>query len=949
MKINENLKNYKLHLLQNRYTEITEILSNLQKQILQLNNKNYISNVKKNVYLGKLFEISKCMNTKYNNYINNELEKKTLKKTDLKINDLLNKTSNSNKYYKIIEEYNNFDNNNKKPLEYIYQELKEYIKEIGYTSLKNIIKLITNNSLKIFDSSVNNLLDEIENIAVPLSFEIFEVKKKNLSYYWRIPEKFEENDYFHQVRELWIRKPNCKNNFIKIKLFFKIDNFNVRIKTCQINYPVLYNLKNTCISFIEKNYSDIDKKFIKSLMRHDYLGNIYCMSSKDYASYIKLMYYKKLELSETTFLNLMKEFISKKKNINDMFNIIYILLLGNDENSDLASLLIGLVKEKKNIQNELHDHIYNNLTYFLQVKIKKGNNNIKNEINKLKSLTSEDVDYKKQLITNKFIPDNVKSLTLEKVEEMKSFNNEYYKQLTFVKNIVQFPWPSNNDNSLYKKLKNNKKESIEYLKNVENKLKKSSYGHDEAKQNLLQIIGKWISNPSSKGTSFGLVGPPGVGKTLLAKSVSDALDIPFGQITLGGQNDGELLHGHGYTYSGSQPGLIIKKMVEMGKSRCILYFDELDKACSKHGSVNEITSILIHLTDPNMNKTFQDRFFQGVDFPLDKVIMIFSYNDSKLIDPILLDRIKEIKVNPYTIFDKLDICNDFIIPEIQKNIGFNKNCVKFNKNIIELLIDNYTSEAGVRGIKRIIENIFLQLNLEKIYNKGIFKNKNKITLNKKDIYSLLSQPEIENTKIHSKSEVGIINGLYATSNGDGGIIPIQIFKNYNSNKENFEIKLTGNQGDVMKESVQCSLTAAFDYVRKNINKYPFIKNLDDYINENFKYGFHIHAPSTSTPKDGPSAGCAFTTAFISRILNKKIKNTVGMTGEIELTGRITKIGGLNYKLIGCKKAGCKLIFVPKENEDDLNKIIKKNPKLIDNKFKVRIFSNISDIIDEILI
>jgi ATP-dependent Lon protease len=949
MKINENLKNYKLHLLQNRYTEITEILSNLQKQILQLNNKNYISNVKKNVYLGKLFEISKCMNTKYNNYINNELEKKTLKKTDLKINDLLNKTSNNNKYYKIIEEYNNFDNNNKKPLEYIYQELKEYIKEIGYTSLKNIIKLITNNSLKIFDSSVNNLLDEIENIAVPLSFEIFEVKKKNLSYYWRIPEKFEENDYFHQIRELWIRKPNCKNNFIKIKLFFKIDTLNVRMKTCQINYPVLYNLKNTCMSFIEKNNSDIDKKFIKSLMRHDYLGNIYCMSSKDYASYIKLMYYKKLELSETTFLNLMKEFISKKKNINDMFNIIYLLLLGNDENSDLASLLIGLVKEKKNIQNELHDHIYNNLTYFLQVKIKKGNNNIKNEVNKLKSLTSEDVDYKKQLITNKFIPDNVKSLTLEKVEEMKSFNNEYYKQLTFVKNIVQFPWSSNNDNSLYKKLKNNKKESIEYLKNVENKLKKSSYGHDEAKQNLLQIIGKWISNPSSKGTSFGLVGPPGVGKTLLAKSVSDALDIPFGQITLGGQNDGELLHGHGYTYSGSQPGLIIKKMVEMGKSRCILYFDELDKACSKHGSVNEITSILIHLTDPNMNKTFQDRFFQGIDFPLDKVIMIFSYNDSKLIDPILLDRIKEIKVNPYTIFDKLDICNNFIIPEIQKNIGFNKNCVKFNKNIIELLVDNYTSEAGVRGIKRIIENIFLQLNLDKIYNRGIFKNKNKITLNKKDINSLLSQPEIENTKIHSKSEVGIINGLYATSNGDGGIIPIQIFKNYNSNKENFEIKLTGNQGDVMKESVQCSLTAAFDYVRKNINKYPFIKNLDDYINENFKYGFHIHAPSTSTPKDGPSAGCAFTTAFISRILNKKIKNTVGMTGEIELTGRITKIGGLNYKLIGCKKAGCKLIFVPKENEDDLNKIIKKNPKLIDNKFKVRIFNNISDIIDEILI
>jgi ATP-dependent Lon protease len=192
-----------------------------------------------------------------------------------------------------------------------------------------------------------------------------------------------------------------------------------------------------------------------------------------------------------------------------------------------------------------------------------------------------------------------------------------------------------------------------------------------AKKSLLQTIGKWISNPSSQGTCFGLVGPPGVGKTLLAKSISKALDIPFSEITLGGQNDGEILHGHGYTYSGSQPGLIIKKMVEMGKSRCILYFDELDKACSKHGSINEITSILIHLTDPNMNKTFQDRFFQGVDFPLDKAIIIFSYNDPKLVDPILLDRIKQIEVSAYNIIDKKKIVKNFIIPELVNSIGLN--------------------------------------------------------------------------------------------------------------------------------------------------------------------------------------------------------------------------------------------------------------------------------------
>ena len=153
----------------------------------------------------------------------------------------------------------------------------------------------------------------------------------------------------------------------------------------------------------------------------------------------------------------------------------------------------------------------------------------------------------------------------------------------------------------------------------------------------------------------------------------------------------------------------------------------------------------------------------------------------------------------------------------------------------------------------------------------------------------------------------------------------------------------------MKESVHCSLTAAIDYIRRNIKKYPFIKNLDKYLVENFKYGFHIHTPSTATPKDGPSAGCAFTCGFISRILDKGIKNDIALTGEIELTGRITKIGGLNFKLIGAKKAGVKLVFIPKDNENDLEEIKQKYHKLIDDTFQVKIFEYIDEIIDIILV
>jgi len=632
-----------------------------------------------------------------------------------------------------------------------------------------------------------------------------------------------------------------------------------------------------------------------------------------------------------------------------MYESIFLLLLGSTDNADIAGLLLGLTKEKKTSSPQIYNLLNQRLPYYLLVKIKKSNNNMKSELEKIKSLTSDDIDYKKQLVTNKNIPPSIKSLTLEKIEEMKSYNNEYYKQLTFVKHILNYPWPSTQDDTFFQNINSNSEKSSEYLSDIEDKLKKLSYGHEDAKKGLLQTIGKWISNPASQGTSFGFVGPPGVGKTLLAKSVSKALGIPFAEITLGGQNDGELLHGHGYTYSGSQPGLIIKKMVEMGKSRCILYFDELDKACSKHGSINEITSILIHLTDPNMNKTFQDRFFQGVDFPLDKVIMIFSYNDSNLVDPILLDRLKQIDVKAYAINDKIKIVNEFIIPEISYSVGIkNESWINISDDLIEWIIENYTNEAGVRSIKRKIEQIFLTINLNMLKLGKSDKKKN-IKIDKEKIIEILDKPNNENIKIHEKPSIGIINGLYATSSGDGGIIPIQIFNNFSANTNTYEIKLTGKQGDVMKESVHCSLTAAIDYIRRNKDKYPEIKNLDNHLMQNFKFGFHVHAPSTSTPKDGPSAGCAFTSAFISRILSKPIRNDIAMTGEVELTGKITKIGGLNFKLSGAKKAGVKLVFVPKENEKDIEELKNKYQNLIDNNFKVIFFNYIDEIIEEILI
>ena len=935
--INIKLKNYKLKILQYKYKYLTDIILNLEKHIDYLYINNYISFSYKNQYLGDIFNISKNLNSSYNNYILNNLNYDSeLDSKLIEILELFDDNIDDNYLFdKIIPLFKCFDNIPLNDQEII---LFDIISNIGYTNLNELLSIFNKFELS---KEQTKMINEIVNIFIPTKINYYDLLNTTEEYFWR-PGKYLDNDLLEINCELWIRNTNSPVQYLKIEGYFINDSLSCFIKTCQLNYPIFQKIKNNITTELAK--SSIDSKFIKKYLRYDYIGNIFIYKPNDYVKYIEKAYQRFLEVSSSSFVHIMKDFISKNSDVKKMYEIILLLLLGDSDNIDIAGLLLGLTKEKKTNNLNIYNLLNNRLPYYLLVKIKKSSSSIKEEIEKMKLLTTDDIDYKKQLVLNKNISDTVKTLTLEKIEEMKTINNEYYKQLIFVKHILNFPWSSSNDDIFYKNISKNNDKSLEYLNNIEKKLKELTFGHEEAKKSLLQTIGKWISNPSSQGTCFGLVGPPGVGKTLLAKSVSKALDIPFAEITLGGQNDGEILHGHGYTYSGSQPGLIIKKMVEMGKARCILYFDELDKACSKHGSINEITSILIHLTDPNMNKTFQDRFFQGVDFPLDKVIMIFSYNDSSLVDPILLDRIKQIEVKPYTLNEKIKIVKEFIIPELIESIGLkNDEWSKLDVDLIEYIIENYTSEAGLRSIKRKIEQIFLALNLEKIKQENI----NKIT--KETITRILDKPKIENVIIHDKPEIGIISGLYATTNGDGGIIPIQVFNNYSSNNNSYEIKLTGKQGDVMKESVHCSLTAALNYIKNNIHKYPQIKNIDKHLKDNFKYGFHVHTPSTSTPKDGPSAGCAFTSAFISRILNKPIRNDVAMTGEIELTGKITKIGGLNFKLNGAKKAGIKLVFVPKENEDDINEIKDKNPNLINNDFQVKFFEYIHEIIDEILV
>ena len=987
---NISIKNFKIYNLEREYEKISKFLYDLSNHINKIYDNYCINIVTKNLTLGNINDIIKNLNTTYNNNIlevckPNEDGKYDIENVDHTLYNQIYNLSNKMKLMNYDQiELNNILNNTviTNPYSEIKDDILKVCINIGFSSIKDGLMLLIGEQYEcLFSDEENKLIDLYNKIFIPYSCNTIEHTNDKKIYF--IKSKVDKEELLNNNYVLYI-KSNDKKYYV-LNGYFINDSLNILLRTSQKCYNFLYNKKKSIEDkIIELDY--INNKFLKNYIKNCHIKNMITLTEEEFMNVVEIDYNKYLQIIKMSFMNLMKEFI--RDNIENMYNIIRLLLLGSDENINIAGLLYGLTKDKKVGHYTVANIIYKNLSYISQIKLRKNNITIKNEIDRIKSLTIDDVDLKKQIVSLTNMPDNVKSIALEKVEEMKSSNNEYYKQQLFVKTLCKFPWISNDEDKIYESLQKNNKKSQEFLDNIENKLETIVYGHSSAKKELKELIGRWISNPSSSGSAIGLVGPPGVGKTLFAKGISKALDIPFAQIALGGQNDGELLYGHGYTYSGSQPGMVVKKMIEAGSSRCVLYFDELDKTVAKHGQTNEIMSILIHMTDPNMNTEFQDRFFQGINFPLNKVLMCFSYNDSKLVDKILLDRLKKIHIDAYSVNEKTTIVKDFLIKEISEMVGYengsviienkeneecfddegnlkllHKDCLKKDSDDhkcsecvseedmdkyrnIEFIIENYTLEAGVRELKRCIEKIFLKLNIDKIYKKGLFENidelsqNNPIIIDRKTIIKYLDKPQLSIEKIHDKPLKGVINGLYATSIGRGGIVPIQIYKNEAGVDEKFILKLTGSQKDVMKESVVCALTAATHKLNKKIK---------ENVIKNFPFGFHIHTPDGATPKDGPSAGCAFTTAFASIILGKKIKNDIAMTGEIDLTGKVTKIGGLLYKLQGAKKAGITHVYCSVENKEDYEKIISKNKDLICDNFKVSFVSDVSEIFKQVII
>ena len=520
---------------------------------------------------------------------------------------------------------------------------------------------------------------------------------------------------------------------------------------------------------------------------------------------------------------------------------------------------------------------------------------------------------------------------------------------------------------------------IKYLEYVDKTLDKCVYGHLQTKKQIKCILAQWLSGGIKKGVVIGIQGPPGVGKTTIIKGalalcIVDFIDYnlddtnenkpnenkpnenkpnenkpneqsiwikiiesnnntkrPFCFISLGGSTNSSTLIGHNITYHGATSGDIVKSLKEAKCMNPILFFDELDKISkTEHG--NEISSVLTHITDPVQNEHFTDRYFSEVKIDLSKCIIIFSYNDQTKIDRILYDRIQEIKLQAIPLQEKVEICKNFLIPEILENMGYNNNNIILSNNELENIILGYTYEAGVRKIKEKINEILRNYHLNRLITNQTITNE---VLNNDYVDTVLNDHhKILLKKITPKPAIGCIHGMYATTSGLGDVMLIQVKKMYN--KDLLGLHTTGSLEKVITESIQVARTVAWNLLtddeRKTIET--------TFVNT----GLHVHCPDGSTPKDGPSAGTAITTAIYSLLTGKLIKNDVAITGEIDLDGNVTAIGGLDAKLSGAKRAGIKLALVPLENKRDVEILLKKNTTLVDNKFKVKFISHVNEVL-----
>ena len=475
---------------------------------------------------------------------------------------------------------------------------------------------------------------------------------------------------------------------------------------------------------------------------------------------------------------------------------------------------------------------------------------------------------------------------VKKLTKMQPFSAESSVIRNYIEAVLELPWNSETNDVLD-------------LKKASEILERDHYGLKDAKEKVLDYLAVKKLNPSMNGVILCLAGPPGIGKTSLVKSIAESMGRKFVRVSLGGVRDEAEIRGHRRTYVGSMPGKIMKAMKEAGTNNPVILLDEIDKMSNDFKG--DPASAMLEVLDPEQNKNFEDHYID-MPFDLSKVFFVATANDLRNVSAPLRDRMDILQLSSYTEFEKLHIAQNFLLKQAQKENGLANIDIKIPDKVMFKLIDEYTREAGVRNLKREIINI-----CRKLAREVVEKDVKKFNLKPTDLEKYLGKAKFRPEKSRKAvGKVGVVNGLAWTAVG-GVTLDVQGVDTPGKG----EVTLTGTLGNVMKESASVAMT----YVKANLKKYP-PKDKDFFKDRTI----HLHFPEGATPKDGPSAGITITTAIVSVLTNKKVRQDIAMTGEITITGDVLAIGGVREKVIGAHRAGIKEVILPEDNRVDTDEI-----------------------------
>lgn len=661
------------------------------------------------------------------------------------------------------------------------------------------------------------------------------------------------------------------------------------------NYEADYNHVDIKENKDSEKYSRI---LIKHLERYinkvPYIGNA-IMSQLNNVSGLD-------ELCDLIASFLTIDYHKKKKYITIIDPIERCKLLIEDMNEDLQ--LVALEQKiESEVEKELNE---TQKEYFLREKIKA----MQRELGETNSKDDEVVRLRKKvakLKCNAKVKEKI-NRELARYEAINSNSPELGMIREYLDWLLNLPW-------------NNYTKDNEDLSKVKAILDSSHYALDEVKTRIIEYLAVKQNTKNSRSPILCLVGPPGVGKTSLAISIANSLNRKVTKISVGGINDEAEIIGHRRTYIGANPGRIIQGIRRAGTSNPVFIIDEIDKMTKD--IKGDPASSLLEVLDPEQNNKFSDHYIEE-DFDLSKVFFIATANYIEQIPYELRDRLEIINLSSYTEYEKLDIAKRHLVPKELEEHGLTPLQIQITDEALMVMIRNYTKEAGVRELERVIATLLRKIVKEILLEKNTIFYK----IDENNLENYLGKKKYFYTENANKNEIGVVNGMAYTVFG-GDILPIEA----NIFKGKGDLILTGSLGEVMQESCQIALS----YIKANKDEFEIDSKL---LEEN---NIHIHFPEGAISKDGPSAGIAITSALISVFTKKTVNFSIAMTGEITLHGRVLAIGGLKEKVIGAHRAGIKTVYLPVENEKDIEEI----PLDIRNDIKFHYVSNYSEIYNEI--